>query len=456
MSEFDYDYFVIGAGSGGVRSARIAAGHGAKVGIAEDRYFGGTCVNVGCVPKKLMVIAADFARSFADARGFGWSMPDTASHDWSSLIAAKDKEIERLNGIYDGLLGNAGVTVHWGRARVTGPNSVEVAGETVTARHILIATGGEPVIPTEPGAEHGITSDDVFYLEELPKRVIVAGGGYIACEFAGIFNGLGAEVIHLYRGETLLRGFDTELGTHLGEIERSRGIDYRNNTIINRTDKLDNGRLRAELSDGETVEVDQILYAIGRRPKVDGLGLRSLGVEMNDRGAIKVNDRYETSIPSILAVGDVTDRVQLTPVAIAEGHVLADRLFTGADPDDRAVDYDDIPTAIFSTQPIGTVGLSEDQATQRGIAYTLYRASFTPMQYTLAGRTEKTLMKLLVCPETDRVLGCHMLGPDAPEIAQGLGIAIKAGATKAHFDRTIGIHPTAAEEFVTMRTPVGG
>jgi glutathione reductase (NADPH) len=363
------------------------------------------------------------------------------------LIANKNREIGRLNGVYERLLTNAGVEIVEGRAILTGPNSVRIVGRDITAQYILVATGGHPSRPSEPGQELGIVSDDVFYLDKQPERILVAGGGYIAVEFAGVFAGLGSQVTQLYRGDLFLRGFDDDLRRALAEEMPKKHVDLRFGYIIDRTVRTSNGLL-AELSNGESLEVDQILYAIGRRPNTAGLGLEAAGVEVNDRGGVMVDDYFRTNVPSILAIGDVTDRIQLTPVALAEGMAVAKTLFGG---EPTTVDYADIPTAVFSQPPIGTVGLTEAQARQAHGAVDIYRSSFRPMKHTLSGRDEKTTMKLIVDRQSQRVLGAHMLGPDAPEIVQGLGIALKAGATKQAFDATIGIHPTAAEEFVTMR-----
>ncbi len=451
MPEFDYDLFVIGAGSGGTRCARISAGHGARVGIAEDLYLGGTCVNVGCVPKKLMTYAAHFAHDFEDAQGYGWEAV-SPRHDWASMIANKDREILRLNDVYRRLLENAGATIHWGTARLVDAHTIEVGEERVTAERIVIAVGGWPHKPPGvPGVEeYAITSNEAFYLKEMPKRVLVGGGGYIALEFAGIFNGLGAKVTQLYRGELFLRGFDRDVRECLFADYTRQGIDVRFNTVVSSISKNGDG-LDVMLSDGSMIEVDCVMFAIGRKPKTEGLGLEALGVEMDADGAIIVDDGYRTSVPHIFALGDVTNRVNLTPVAIAEGHWLADTLFAQGRPD---VIYDNIATAVFSSPAIGTVGLTEEEAREKGFKIDVYRSTFRPMKATMSGREGRVLMKLIVDRETDRVLGCHMVGDDAPEIMQGVSIAMTAGATKAHFDRTIGIHPTAAEEFVTMRTPV--
>ncbi|ALI09524.1 MULTISPECIES: glutathione-disulfide reductase [Pseudomonas] len=448
---YDFDLYVIGAGSGGVRAARFAAGFGAKVAVAESRYLGGTCVNVGCVPKKLLVYGAHYAEDFEQASAYGWTAGE-ASFDWATLIANKDQEINRLNGIYRNLLVNSGVTLHEGHARLTGPHEVEINGQRHTARHILIATGGWPVIPDIPGREHAISSNEAFFLKELPKRVIVVGGGYIAVEFAGIFHGMGAQTSLLYRGELFLRGFDGAVRKHLAEELTRRGLDLQFNADIKSIEKLDDGSLRVELKDGKTLITDCVFYATGRRPMLDNLGLENTAVAVDEKGFVKVNEKYETTEPSILAIGDVIGRVQLTPVALAEGMAVARRLFK---PEQyRLVDYRMIPTAVFSLPNIGTVGLTEEQAREEGHEVEIFESRFRPMKLSLTDCQERTLMKLVVDARTDKVLGCHMVGPDAGEIVQGLAIALKAGATKRDFDETIGVHPTAAEEFVTMRTPV--
>jgi glutathione reductase (NADPH) len=448
---YDFDLFVIGAGSGGVRAARFAAGFGAKVAVAESRYLGGTCVNVGCVPKKLLVYGAHFHEDFAAAPGFGWD-PGTPSFDWGTLIAHKDKEIERLNGIYRSLLVNSGVTLIDGHARIADPHTVEVAGARYRCERILIATGGWPVVPDIPGREHAITSNEAFFLTQLPKRVLVVGGGYIAVEFAGIFHGLGAQTTQLYRGEMFLRGFDQGVRNHLAEELTKKGIDLRFNADVARIDKRD-GVLHATLNTGQVLEADCILYATGRRPMLDNLGLENTAVTLREDGFIEVDALYQTQEPSILALGDVTGRVQLTPVALAEGMAVARRLYK---PEQyRPVDYSNIPTAVFSQPSIGTVGLTETQAREAGHAVRIFESRFRPMKLTLTDNTERTFMKLVVDATSDKVLGCHMVGPDAGEIIQGLAVALKAGATKAIFDETIGVHPTAAEEFVTLRTAVG-
>ena len=448
---YDVDLFVIGAGSGGVRAARFAAGFGARVAVAESRYLGGTCVNVGCVPKKLLVYAAHAHEEFAQAESFGWSQQQ-AVFDWSTLIANKNREITRLNGIYRTLLVNSGVSVLTGHARLIDAHTVEVEGQRYTAKHILIATGGWPQVPDIPGKELAITSNEAFFLPALPKRVLVVGGGYIAVEFASIFHGLGAQTTLLYRGELFLRGFDQAVRHHLRDEMLKKALDLQFNSDITRLQKQADGSLLATLQDGRVLETDCVFYATGRRPMLDNLGLENVAITLDKRGYVEVDEHYRSSEPSILAIGDVIGRVQLTPVALAEGMAVARQLFR---PEEyRPVDYQLIPTAVFSLPNIGTVGLSEEQARAAGHAVKVFESRFRPMKLTLGDSQEKTLMKLVVDSQTDRVLGCHMVGPEAAEIIQGLAVAIRAGATKQVFDETLGIHPSAAEEFVTMRTPV--
>lgn len=449
MADFDFDLFVIGAGSGGVRAGRMAAAMGVKVAVAEDRHLGGTCVNVGCVPKKLFVYASHYAEDFENSRGFGWT-PGDAGFDWPTLRDNKTKEIERLNGIYNNLLVNSGCELIHGRATLVDPHTVAVGDKTYTAERILVAVGGWPNVPEFPGSEHVISSNEVFYLDEFPKRAIVVGGGYIAVEFAGIFAGLGAKTDLIYRGEMFLRGFDNEVREFTAEEVAKKGINLRFNTNITEIEKQEDGTLIATLTDGSTVEADAIMYATGRNPKVAGLGLEELGIEQGKNGAIIVNDDFQTNVPSVYAIGDVIDRVQLTPVALAEGMALVRNLYGGQN---QKVDYDLIATAVFCQPNIGTVGLTEEQARERYENVDVYKSSFRAMKHTLSGSDEKTFMKMLVDRDSDKVLGVHMVGPDAGEIIQGIAVALKAGATKAVFDSTIGIHPTAAEEFVTMREP---
>ena len=449
MSEYQYDLFVIGAGSGGVRAARMSAGLGARVAIAEDRYLGGTCVNVGCVPKKLFVYASHFSEDFENARSFGWDIGST-DFNWSTLIKNKDAEIKRLNGVYKRILDNSGAETIRGRAKIVDEHTVEVNGEHITAERILIATGGWPSIPDIPGKEHIISSNEAFFLESLPEKIIIVGGGYIAVEFAGIFHGLGVDTTLLYRGPLFLRGFDHEIRETLAEEMKKKGINIQFNSNISQIEKPGD-ELIATLEDGKQITAGQIMYATGRKPMTDNLGLETVAIELDKDNAIKVNDQYQTNVHSIYAIGDVTNRVNLTPVALAEGMVLAKHWF---DNQNGEVDYSNIPTCVFSQPNIGTVGLTEEEAIEKHDLIDVYKSKFTPMKYSLSNNDEKTFMKIIVDRSSDKVLGVHMLGPDAGEIIQGIGIAIKAGATKKVFDSTIGIHPTAAEEFVTMRDPV--
>ena len=490
MSDHDYDFdlFVIGAGSGGTRAARVAAGYGARVAVAEERFLGGTCVNVGCIPKKLFVYASHFAEDFEDAAGYGWRRPAAAAaaagaagangapaapaFDWPTLVANKDREIERLNGVYRGLIEGAGARLYDTRATITGPHAVTVAGgAAVTARHVLVATGGKPSLPDVPGIEHAIRSDDVFYLERLPERLIVVGGGYIAVELAGVFAGLGVEVTQLYRGPLFLRGFDDDLRRALAEEMRKRGIDLRFDANVAAIERMEKGGpagggVRVALAaagsgDGatgtaigaegaETLEADHILYATGRHPNTAGLGLENAGVATAPNGAVLVDAWSRTNVEHVWAVGDVTDRLNLTPAAIREGHCFAETVFND---NPIAPDHEDAPTAVFSQPAIGTCGLTEAEAEARYPAIDVYLSVFRPLKHTLSGRDQRSVMKLVVDAATDRVVGCHLLDPDAAEIVQGVGIAMKCGATKARFDRTMALHPTAAEEIVTMRTP---
>jgi glutathione reductase (NADPH) len=448
MSKHTYDYFVIGAGSGGVRSARIAATHGAKVGIAESSALGGTCVNLGCVPKKLLAYAADYSLHFEDARGYGWSLPESPAFDWPALIANKNREIARLNGAYQNTLENAGVDILRGHARLTGPKDIEINGMNITADKILIATGGKPRRPTIPGGEFMATSDDVFFWPSMPRHVVIQGGGYVAVEFAHIFHGLGAHVTLLYRGDLFLRGFDRDIGETLAAEMRKQGIDLRFEDDAIKIEK--NGpRYSVHTHEGNILECDLALSAIGRDPNTEGLGLDRAGVKLAADGKIAIDAQYQTSQPGIYALGDVANHHTLTPVAIKEGHVLADRLFGNLP--ERSVNYENIATAVFSHPPIAVAGLSEEQARKAGHEITMFKSNFRPMKHTLGGRDERTLMKLVVDAKTDRVLGIHMIGQDAPEILQGFAVALNCHATKADFDRTMAMHPTSAEEFVTMR-----
>ena len=451
MSDYDFDLFVVGAGSGGVRAARVASGYGAKVAIAEESQVGGTCVIRGCVPKKLLVYGAHFAEDFEDASAYGWTLPGEPSFSWKTLIANKDAEIERLNGIYKSLLKGSNVELFESRAVLKDAHTLEVGDKTVTAERILIAVGGTPVMPDIPGIEHAISSNQAFHLEVLPESIAVGGGGYIAVEFAGIFAGLGANVTQFYRGDQILRGFDNDIRNHLAEEIVKKGIDLRLHTNVTAISKNDDGSLKLTLTGGDHQDVDAIMFATGREPKTHGLGLEQAGVELNDRSAIITNAGLQTSVPNIYAVGDVRDHVQLTPVAIKEGMAFADTVYGGKP---WSMSYQAIPTAVFSQPPVGTVGLSEEEARAKGLDVAIYKSTFKPMRHTLSGRDEKTLMKLIVDKTTDVVLGAHMVGPDAAEIIQGIGIAVRMGATKAQFDQTVAVHPSAAEEFVTMRFPV--
>lgn len=445
---YDYDLFVIGAGSGGVRAARIAASHGAKVAIAEEAKLGGTCVNVGCVPKKLFAYASDFHAHIEDAKNYGWDA-QSAQHDWSTLIKNKNNEINRLNGIYNSLLEKFGVKLFNGRASFIDDHTVQINNQKVSAERILIAVGGRPrPLPSSiKGGEHAIISDDAFYLDDLPDHITIYGGGYIAVEFAHIFSGLGRSVSLIYRGELVLRGFDTEISKHLMDEMTKQGVDIRCETEITSITPNDNG-YKLELTNGE-LETGLVLAAIGRDSYTKGLGLENAGVHTNKAGYVDVDQNFATNIPNIYAVGDINGQAALTPVAIAEGHWLADTLYGNIDR--PAPDKSNIPTAVFSRPPIGTVGLSEEDARKQGFDIKIYKSTFRPMKNTISGRDEKTLMKLIVDTKTDKILGLHMIGEDTPEILQGFAVAIQMGAKKADFDRTIAIHPTAAEELVTMR-----
>ena len=447
MSAYDFDLFVIGAGSGGVRASRMAASFGAKVAVAEDTYLGGTCVNVGCVPKKLFVYGSQVPEEVQGAAGYGWDIAEP-KFDWPTLRDNKTKEIQRLNGIYGNLLKNAGVELIDGRATIVDPHTVAVNGKNYSAERILVATGGWPTYPDIPGAEHMISSNEAFYLDEFPQRVMVLGGGYIAVEFAGIFNGLGAKTELIYRGPLFLRGFDKEIREFTAKEVAQKGVQLTFDTNIESIEKLPSGELIVKLTDGSERVVDCVMAATGRAPKIEGLGLENTAVQINKNGTLAVNDDYQTDEPSIYAIGDVIGGLELTPVALAEGMALAKTLYNNQP---TKVDYDNIATAVFCQPNIATVGLTEEQALERGLRVRVYCSSFRPMKNTLSGSPERMLMKLLVDDSNDKVIGCHMVGHEAGELIQGLAVAIKAGATKSDFDATIGIHPTAAEEFVTMR-----
>ena len=449
--QFDYDLIVIGAGSGGVRLARMSAQRGARVAVVESRHLGGTCVNVGCVPKKLFVYGAHVREELEDAAGYGWQVPTgDVTFDWSTLVSNKNAEIERLNGIYGRLLANAGVDIIEGMASLDDPHTVRVGDQTWSTERVTVATGSWPVIPDIPGREHLLTSNEMFYLPQLPRHATVWGGGYIAVEFAGILAGLGVETTLLYRGDLFLRGFDDDIRRFTEQEMRKKGVDLRFNVTIDSVEQQGNA-YQAHLSNGDTLETGLIMAATGRRALVDGLGLTEMGVELTASGHVHVDDYFQTAVPSIYALGDVIGTPQLTPVALAQAMVLSRRLYGDGQGE---MDYQAIPTAVFCQPNIGTVGLTEQEARDAGHSVTIYRSEFRPMKYTLSGRDERSLMKLVVDAETDQVLGAHMVGPDAGEITQGLAVAIKAGATKAQFDATMGIHPTSAEEFVTMREPV--
>lgn len=451
MQEFDYDLFVIGAGSGGVRAARIASQYGARVAIAEEYRVGGTCVIRGCVPKKLFTYAAHYSEDFEDAAGYGWTVGET-SFDWPTLIANKDREIDRLNGIYITNLEKSGVEIFDTRATLRDRHSVYLVKEDrhVTAKTILIGTGGTPNFDsTIEGIEHTISSNEAFHLDKLPKSIVITGGGYIAVEFACIFNGLGVDTTVIYRGDKVLRGFDDDVRDLVQQSMIDDGITVDLGDVFTKIEKTEAG-LIGHTKNGKTFEADQIMFAIGRSPNTDGLGLANVGIELNGKGAIKVDEYSRTSVDNIFAVGDVTDRVNLTPVAIREGHAVADNEFGGKD---VTVDHTEIATAVFTTPEIGTVGLSEEEAVKTFPAVDVYKSSFRPMKSILPGRNNKMLMKLIVDAGTQRVVGCHIVGPAAGEMSQLVGIAVKMKATKADFDATMAVHPTAAEELVTMREP---
>jgi glutathione reductase (NADPH) len=450
MSEYDFDLFVIGVGSGGVRAARMSSTYGARVATAEDKFMGGTCVNVGCVPKKLMVYASHFHEDYTNAEGFGWSEVKP-EFDWPKLIENKNKEIRRLNGIYQGLLDNAGVTHFDGRARIVDAHHISIGDKVISTESILIATGGWPVVPEFPGSEHVITSNEAFFLEQLPKRSLVVGGGYIAVEFAGIFGGLGSQSHLSYRGPLFLRGFDSDVREFVAEELGKKNVQLHFNSNVERIEKNPDGSLKVSFKKGEPLEVDLVMYATGRKPAVDDIGLENVNVALQENGAVIVDEQFRTSEPNIFALGDVTDKIQLTPVAIKEAMAFAQTQYLGKP---TVMDYDGIATAVFCQPNIGTVGLSEEQAREKYGEVDVYLSSFKAMKHTLSGSDERSMMKIIVDRESDRVVGVHMVGAEAGEIIQGIAIAMKAGATKAVFDATVGIHPTSAEEFVTMREPV--
>ena len=446
MSSHDFDLLVIGAGSGGVRASRIAAGHGARVAVAEEYRVGGTCVIRGCVPKKLLVYGSHFAEDLEDARRFGWQI-EGKRFDWAVLRDNVAAEVDRLNGLYQNTLDNNQVTTLLGHARIIDAHTVEVEGQRHTAGTILIASGARPFTPDIPGAEHGITSNDVFHLPTLPRRMVIAGAGYIATEFAGVFHELGVDVTLINRSETILRGWEPALSDRLLQISMAKGLNFKLNCRLERVEKTEAG-LVLHFADGKTMETDVVLWALGRVPNVEGLGLEDVGVALNEKGAIAVDADNRTNVPTVFAVGDVTDRVQLTPVAIREGHSFADRQFGEKN---WHVDYNAIPSAVFSNPPLGSVGMTEAQARNAYGQVKIYTSDFRPMKNVLAGRNERALYKLVVDAATDRVVGAHMIGPDAPEILQAVAIAVKAGLTKAQFDDTMALHPTMSEELVLMR-----
>jgi glutathione reductase (NADPH) len=446
MATYDYDLITIGGGSGGVRASRLAGRYGAKVAVVEELRVGGTCVLRGCVPKKLLVYGSHLPEEIENMAGYGWRV-EGVTHDWPALIATKEKEMDRLNGIYMNLLSGAGNDVLDGRGTIVDPHTVEVAGKTYTAERILIATGGWPSLPDVPGIEHAITSNEALELPQRPERVAIVGSGYIAVEFAGIFHGYGSETHLIYRASKVLRGFDEDIRTALDHEMDKKGIHLHPETLPSRIEKGADCYL-VHLTDGEILEVDAVMYATGRHPNTRGIGLEEVGVEMNPNGSIKVDAYSRTNIPSIWAIGDVTDRINLTPVALAEGTCFAETEFNN---NPMTPDHENVASAVFSQPPIGSVGLTEHDARDRFGALDVYVSGFRPMKYTLTENTERGLMKLIVDRASQKVVGAHMLGVDSPEIIQGVAIAVKMGATKRDFDRTIGIHPTAAEEFVTMR-----
>ncbi len=445
---YDYDLFVIGAGSGGVRTARMCSQQGLRVGIAESQYLGGTCVNVGCVPKKLFVYASAFSEEFEAAKGFGWEL-GPANFDWNKLRDNKNQEIQRLNGIYGHLLDGAGVELHEGKATIVDPHNVEVNGQQFSCKNILIATGGTPFVPEFPGSDLVITSNEAFFLEKLPKQIVIVGGGYIAVEFAGIFNGLGVETHLVYRGPLFLRGFDQELREVIKEEVENQGVNLHFSTEIENIEALQDDIYKVQFKNGSSLEAGLVMYATGRKPNIAGLGLENTQVETKSNGVVIVDDYFQTAEPSIYALGDVIGRVELTPVAITEGMALTKTLVEGTP---TSIDYSNIPTAVFCQPNSASVGLTEEQAREQyGDDLKVFRSRFRPMKETLGGGAGKVFMKMIVVESTDIVVGCHMVGEHAGEIIQGIAVAMKAGAKKADFDATVGIHPTAAEEFVTMR-----
>jgi glutathione reductase (NADPH) len=448
MADHDYDLFVIGGGSGGVRAARISAAHGAKVAMAEEYRVGGTCVIRGCVPKKLLIYGAHFAEDLKDAKRFGWQVPD-CDFDWPTLRDNVLADVDRLEGLYQNTLDSHGVETFHQRAVVTGPNEIELAdGTKKTAKIILIATGARPAVPSCPGHEHGITSNEAFHLDSVPKRIVIAGGGYIANEFAGIFNEFGSKVTLVNRGSTILRSYDHSVVDRLLQISVKKGIDFRFNAIFEKVEKREDGTLVVHAKGQDPIETDCLMFATGRRPNSEGLGLEALGVAIDELGAIKVDEDSRSTVPSIFAVGDVTNRIQLTPVAIREGHAFADTQFGGKP---RRVDYHCVPSAVFSHPPIAAVGLTESEAKNRYGTVKVYSSDFRPMKNVLANRDERALYKMVCDASTDRVLGLHMIGPDSPEILQAAAVAVKAGLTKQQFDDVVALHPTMAEELVLLK-----
>ena len=447
MPAYDYDLLVIGAGSGGVRAARVAAAHGARVAIAEEHRVGGTCVIRGCVPKKLLVYGAHFAEDLKDAKRFGWRVPD-CDFDWPTLRDNVLAEVDRLNAAYTTTLESNGVTILHGRALVTGPNAISLDGRAITAERILIAVGAHPAVPDFPGNEHGITSNEAFHLPAIPKRVLIAGAGYIANEFAGIFNELGSHVIIMNRTQDILRGYDHQIRDRLLQISMMKGLEFRFDATFDRIDKGEDGCLTVHMSGHAPATVDLVMFATGRVPNTSGLGLESAGVALDAKGAIRVDDDNQSTCPSIYAVGDVTNRIQLTPIAIREGQAFADTVYGGRP---TRVDYANVPSAVFSHPPIGAVGMTESEARQTLGSVRVYSSDFRPMKNVLAGRNERALYKMVCDGETDRVVGLHMIGPDAPEILQAAAVCVKAGLTKAQFDATVALHPSMAEELVLLR-----